>query len=100
MDPNRIFSNVGAEKNLIKLNDKISKTAIDKTVDLIANDKEKFFDKITPPNGGLLIALHNNLRDYSIDKEIPFSTEVSLKNSEHPHHHNFCLLYTSDAADE
>ena len=24
MDPNRIFSNVGAEKNLIKLNDKIS----------------------------------------------------------------------------
>ena len=45
MDPNRIFSNVGAEKNLIKLNDKISKTAVDKTVDLIANDKEMFFEK-------------------------------------------------------
>ena len=96
MDPNRIFSKAGAEKNLIKFNGKISKTAVDKTVDLIANDKENFFDKIIPPNGGLLIALHNNLRDYSIDKEIPFSTEVSLKNSEHPHHHNFFICTNRD----
>ena len=87
MDPNRIFSNVGAEKNLIKLNDKISKTAVDKTVGLIANDKEKFFDKIAPPNGGLLIALHNNIRDYSIDQEICIilflcKAGATLKNAE------------------
>jgi len=43
MDPNRIFSKAGAEKNLIKFNGKISKTAVDKTVDLIANDKENIF---------------------------------------------------------
>ena len=81
MDPNRIFSKAGIEKTLIKFNGNISKTAIDKMVNLIASDKEKFFDRITPPNGGLLIALHNNLHAYSIDDEIPFSTEISLKNS-------------------
>ena len=96
MDPNRIFSQAGAEKNLIKLNGIISKSAVDQTVDLIANDKEKFFDKITPPNGGLLIALHNNLRNYSIDEEIPFSTEVSLKNGKHPHHHNIFICTNRD----
>ena len=91
MDPNRIFSKAGIEKNLIKLNGNISKTAIDEMVSLIANDKDKFFDIITPPNGGLLIALHNNLHAYTIDDEIPLSTEISLKNNEHPHHHNFFI---------
>ena len=96
MDPNRIFSKAGVEKNLIKFNGNISKTDVDQMVNLIANDKEKFFDRITPPNGGLLIALHNNLHAYSIDDEIPFSTEISLKNSEHPHHHNFFICTNRD----
>ena len=96
MDPNRIFSKAGVEKNLIKFNGNISKTAIDKMVNLIANDKEKFFDRITPPNRGLLIALHNNLHAYTIEDEIPLSTEISLKNSEHPHHHNFFICTNRD----
>jgi hypothetical protein len=96
MDPNRIFSKAGAEKNLIEFNGNISKMAVDQMVNLIANDKGKFFDRITPPNGGLLIALHNNLHAYSIDDEIPFSTEISLKNSEHPHHHNFFICTNRD----
>jgi hypothetical protein len=96
MDPNRIFSKAGAEKNLIEFNGNISKMAVDKMVNLIANDKGKFFDRITPPNGGLLIALHNNLHAYSIDDEIPISTEISLKNSEHPHHHNFFICTNRD----
>ena len=96
VDPNRIFSKAGVEKNLIKFNGNISKTAIDKMVNLIANDKEKFFDRITPPNRGLLIALHNNLHAYTIEDEIPLSTEISLKNSEHPHHHNFFICTNRD----
>ena len=96
VDPNRIFSKAGVEKNLIKFNGNISKTAIDKMVNFIANDKEKFFDRITPPNGGLLIALHNNLHAYTIEDEIPLSTEISLKNSEHPHHHNFFICTNRD----
>ena len=96
VDPNRIFSKAGVEKNLIKFNGNISKTAIDKMVNLIANDKENFFDRITPPNRGLLIALHNNLHAYTIEDEIPLSTEISLKNSEHPHHHNFFICTNRD----
>ena len=96
VDPNRIFSKAGVEKNLIKFNGNISKTAIDKMVNLIANDKEKFFDRITPPNRGLLIALHNNLHAYTIEDEIPLSTEISLKNNEHPHHHNFFICTNRD----
>lgn len=96
VDPNRIFSKAGVEKNLIKFNGNISKTAIDKMVNLIANDKEIFFDRITPPNRGLLIALHNNLHAYTIEDEIPLSTEISLKNSEHPHHHNFFICTNRD----
>jgi hypothetical protein len=96
VDPNRIFSKAGVEKNLIKFNGNISKTAIDKMVNLIANDKEIFFDRITPPNRGLLIALHNNLHTYTIEDEIPLSTEISLKNSEHPHHHNFFICTNRD----
>ena len=96
VDPNRIFSKAGVEKNLIKFNGNISKTAIDKMVNLIANDKENFFDRITPPNRGLLIALHNNMHAYTIEDEIPLSTEISLKNSEHPHHHNFFICTNRD----
>ena len=96
VDPNRIFSKAGVEKNLIKFNGNISKTTIDKMVNLIANDKENFFDRITPPNRGLLIALHNNLHAYTIEDEIPLSTEISLKNSEHPHHHNFFICTNRD----
>ncbi len=96
IDPNRIFSKEGAEENLIKLNKRISKVAIDQTLSLLESDKGKFFDYIAPPDGGLLIALHNNLHTYSIDKEIPFSTEVSLKNEKHPHHHNFYICTNRD----
>ena len=89
LDPNRIFTNVGVKKNLKKLNRNISKSQINKTIELISNDRENFFKSISPPDGGLLISLHNNIREYSIDNEIPLSTEVSIKNTNHPHHHNF-----------
>ena len=96
MDPNRIFSKAGAQESLINLNGRTSKADVSQTLSLIEKDRDKFFANIVPPDGGLLIALHNNLRDYSIDNEIPFSTEVSLKNSEHPHHHNFFICTNRD----
>ena len=39
LDPNRIFTNVGVKKNLKKLNRNISKSQINKTIELISNDK-------------------------------------------------------------
>tara|TARA_B110000438_G_C15804024_1_gene646449 strand:- start:1362 stop:2129 length:768 start_codon:yes stop_codon:yes gene_type:complete len=91
IDPNRIFTNDGVKKSLIKLNKNISKLDINKTIELINNDRDSFFESISPPEGGLLIALHNNIREYSIDNEIPLSTAISLKNMDHPDHHNFFI---------
>ena len=91
LDPNRIFTNDGAKRNLLKLNSNIPKLELNKTIELISNDRDDFFKSISPPKGGLLIALHNNIREYSIDNEIPLSTAVSLKNMDHPDHHNFFI---------
>ena len=99
LDPNRIFTNVGVKKNLKKLNRNISKSQINKTIELISNDRENFFKSISPPDGGLLISLHNNIREYSIDNEIPLSTEVSIKNTNHPHHHNFFICTNKEDYD-
>ena len=43
LDPNRIFTNVGVKKNLKKLNRNISKSQINKIIELISNDRENFF---------------------------------------------------------
>ena len=91
IDPNRIFTNNGIKKNLIKLNKNISKLDLNNTIELINKGRDEFFERISPPEGGLLIALHNNIREYSIENEIPLSTEVSLKNNNHPDHHNFFI---------
>ena len=87
------------KKNLKKLNRNISKSQINKTIELISNDRENFFKSISPPDGGLLISLHNNIREYSIDNEIPLSTEVSIKNTNHPHHHNFFICTNKEDYD-
>jgi len=99
IDPNRIFSRAGAEKNLIKMNSNTSRSTIDKTLDMLDRDRERFFDRIKPPNSGLLLALHNNLHGYSIHDEIAISNEVSLKNSGHPYHHNFYICTNRDDFD-
>lgn len=96
IDPNRIFTNDGVKQNIIKLNNNISKLELNKTIELINEDRDKFFERISPPEGGLLIALHNNIREYSIENEIPLSTKVSLKNNNHPDHHNFFICTNPD----
>ena len=96
IDPNRIFTNDGVKQNIIKLNNNISKSELNKTIELINKDRDEFFEKISPPKGGLLIALHNNIREYSIENEIPLSTEVSLKKNSHPDHHNFFICTNRD----
>ena len=77
----------------------IDSYSTDKTIELISNDRENFFKSISPPDGGLLISLHNNIREYSIDNEIPLSTEVSIKNTNHPHHHNFFICTNKEDYD-
>lgn len=91
LDPNRMFSRNGAKSNLQKMNANLSDSELNQTLDLLDKERDRFFDTVKPPPGGLLIALHNNIRNYSIKDELANSDEVSLKNSEHPPHHHFFI---------
>ncbi len=91
LDPNRMFSRNGAKRNLQKMNANLSSSELNQTLDLLDKERDRFFDTVKPPPGGLLIALHNSIRNYSIKDELANSDEISLKNSEHPQHHNFFI---------
>ncbi len=85
IDPNRLWSHEGAQKNLRRLNPEWTGRQV--AVELARLDKErwKLLDAVTPPAGGLLVALHNNARGYSVNEEVPISDAVSLKEKDSPH---------------
>jgi hypothetical protein len=84
-DPNRIFSAAGAEKNLKMLNSSWTPPQLERALRELARHRDKLIRNLTPPAGGLLIALHNNGRGYSVHSEIPISDEVALNDRDHPH---------------
>jgi hypothetical protein len=94
LDPNRMFSRAGAEANLKTLNPQLSPGRIAAALDRLDRERERFVRAILPPPGGLLIAMHNNARGYSVRDEVPLSDRVSLADPEHPN--NF-LLATAPA---
>ena len=96
LDPNRMFSRNGAEKNLQKMNANYSRAELEKILDNLDRDREPFFDMIKPPDNGLLISLHNNLRGYSIEDELSRSDDISIKNGDHPDHHDFYICTDPD----
>ena len=91
LDPNRMFSRYGAEKNLQKMNANYSRAELEKILDHLDRDLEPFFGRIKPPENGLLISVHNNLRGYSIEDELSQSDDISIKNDGHPDHHDFYI---------
>ncbi|MBI4873830.1 MAG: hypothetical protein HY822_04260 [Acidobacteria bacterium] len=95
IDPNRMFSRAGAAKNLRALNPQWTAAQLDAALNRLDRDRERFLRAILPPPGGLLIALHNNARGYSVRDEVPISDRVSLADPDHPN--NFMLV--TDPAD-
>lgn len=89
VDPNRMFSRVGAAKNLKTLNPGWPAERIERVLDYLDRERVKLLHRLTPPEGGLLIALHNN-RDYSIKDEADVSDEVSMREPERPHEFFLC----------
>lgn len=84
IDPNRMFSNEGAERNLRRVNVDLSEAAMQNALIYLERDRRKFVKTILPPEGGLLIALHNNGPGYSVQTEVPISDAVSLADPENP----------------
>ena len=90
VDPNRVFSRMGARENLFKYNPHWTESKFNKTLDSLDSGRAIFIENILPPDQGLLIALHNNLRGYSIKDEIPLSDEVSIKQDQDERNFYLC----------
>jgi hypothetical protein len=85
IDPNRMFSREGAEKNLRLLNPQWSEAQIANGALALEKDRHKFLQSIRPPKGGRIVALHNNSNGYSVESEIAISDKTSLKDAKNPH---------------
>lgn len=92
LDPNRMFSRPGAEKNLRSLNQGWTDAQVNAALNLLDRDRTRFLETILPKAGKLLVALHNNGPSYSVDDEISLSDRVSLNNGDHPHEFLLCTM--------
>ncbi len=90
LDPNRMFSRVGAEANLQRLNRDAAPAQIARALAVLDRGREKLVRALTPPRGGLTIALHNNARGYSVEEEVGISDRVSLRQPLEPHAFFLC----------
>ena len=95
LDPNRMFSREGAEKNLRSLNPDWSPERLHKALHKLDRGRAKLVGRLLPPPDGRLVALHNNSQGYSVKDEVASSDEVSLKDAGHPHEFFLC----TDAGD-
>ena len=85
LDPNRMFSRVGAEANLRQLNPDAAPERVRSALGVLAGGREKLVRALPPPKGGLTIALHNNASGYSVAAEAPISDRTSLREPGNPH---------------
>lgn len=90
VDPNRIFSRVGAEKTLRSLNPGLGEKRIEEILLFLDQNREKLVSTLLPPDKGLLAVLHNNARGYSVKDEAPISDRVSLQEPSRPHEFFLC----------
>ncbi|MGC4056083.1 MAG: hypothetical protein QM757_45335 [Paludibaculum sp.] len=95
LDPNRMFSRLGAERSYRRLNPKWTETELTPALDWLDRERPRLISTLLPPKGGLLFAVHNNARGYSMEDEIPISQQTSLARRDAPH--EFFLV--TDAAD-
>jgi hypothetical protein len=84
IDPNRMFTEAGARKSLERWNQGKSAAQIDASLALLAKDRDAFVKALTPPRGGLLIAMHNNSEGYSIKDEVSISDRVHMPEEANP----------------
>lgn len=84
LDPNRMFSRAGAEKNLLVLNPGAARDAVDAVLDRLDRERPALMERLAPPPGGLWIAAHNNGPGYSMETEAPISQQVHRPQPDAP----------------
>ena len=90
LDPNRIFSELGVKKTLLKYHPYATKKKRMDIIALLNKERELFLTKLDIPNDGILIALHNNSRGYSIDSELSKAANYSIKPDQNRHDFFLC----------
>jgi hypothetical protein len=90
LDPNRMFSRPGAEKNLRRLNSGWTPAETGLALDELDRGRDQLVRALFPHDGSRLVALHNNSEGYSVRDEVPISDRVSLKNPDDPHAFFLC----------
>ena len=90
LDPNRMFSREGAEANLKALNPGAAAEQVRRALGVLDRGREKLVRALTPPKGGVTIALHNNSSGYSVAAEVPISDRSSLRQPGIPHAFFLC----------
>jgi hypothetical protein len=90
IDPNRIFSRIGAEASLKSLNPNWNPGQVATALGILDHGREHLVRALFPPDQGLLTALHNNSPDYSVTDEVPLSDRTSLREPGNPHAFFLC----------
>jgi hypothetical protein len=90
LDPNRMFSRVGAEANLHRLNPHWKEAELRRALDELDRGRDRLLKAILPPRGGLLVVLHNNSSGYSVKDELEISDQTSLRQPDDPHAFFLC----------
>ncbi|MES1262349.1 MAG: hypothetical protein ABUS49_11490 [Acidobacteriota bacterium] len=89
IDPNRMFSRVGAERSILSLNPGVAPDRVTAALDYLDKERGKALRRLIPPKGSRLFALHNN-RDYSVQDEIAASDQTSIKQPDTPRDFFLC----------
>jgi len=85
IDPNRMFSRVGAAKSFKAQNPSWSEADLTRALDWLDAERPKLLEALLPLKGGVMIAVHNNGSGYSVETEAPISQAVSLPRRDQPH---------------
>jgi hypothetical protein len=88
LDPNRMFSREGAERNLRSLNPRWGDAQLLNGLLLLDRTRHEILDAVLPDRSDVLIVVHNNTA-YSVNDEIAASNRVALKDAANTH--EFCL---------
>ncbi len=89
IDPNRLWSRVGAEASLRARNQNLNESIAVKVLDFLDRHRDAALRLLTPEPGSRLFALHNN-REYSVNDELASSDRTSLPQPDMPRHFFLC----------
>jgi hypothetical protein len=89
IDPNRLFSRVGAEKSIRAQNPGIAQDRVEAALNFLDHHRDELIRHLEPEKGELLVALHNN-QEYSVKEEIAQSDDTSIPEPNRPREFFLC----------